>query len=92
VNQVVPLRLGVDEVGEGSDASACGIRDRGPGPRRPYDPPLTQTLGEFRTELAEPQVMTWGIRERGCLVASVRVRQADWATAEIGRLVVAPDR
>ena len=55
-------------------------------------PPLTQTLSQLRAELTDPQVMAWGIREGGRLVASVRIRQADRATAEVGRLVVAPDR
>jgi ribosomal protein S18 acetylase RimI-like enzyme len=54
-------------------------------------PPLTQTLDQLRAELADPACTAWGIRENGRLVASVRVRLHE-ETAEIGRLVVAPDR
>lgn len=55
-------------------------------------PPLTQTLSQLRAELADLDVSAWGVREEGRLVASVRIRRADPATAEVGRLVVAPDR
>lgn len=55
-------------------------------------PPLTETLREVRAAVADPSCLAWGIRESGRLVASVRVRLFDGATAEIGRLVVAPDR
>jgi ribosomal protein S18 acetylase RimI-like enzyme len=55
-------------------------------------PPLTQTLDELRAELTDPVSVAWGIRESGRLVASVRVRRVDVVAAEIGRLVVAPDR
>jgi ribosomal protein S18 acetylase RimI-like enzyme len=54
-------------------------------------PPLTQTLDQLRAELADPACVAWGIRESGRLVASVRIRLGE-TVAEIGRLVVAPDR
>lgn len=54
-------------------------------------PPLTQTLDQLRAELADPACVAWGIRENGRLVASVRLRLGD-DVADIGRLVVAPDR
>jgi ribosomal protein S18 acetylase RimI-like enzyme len=54
-------------------------------------PPLTQTLGQLREELTDPDVRAWGVREEGRLVASVRTRLSDPATAEVGSLVVAPD-
>lgn len=53
---------------------------------------MTQTRDQLRAELADSRTTAWGIRERGRLVASIRVRLADPATAEIGRLMVAPDR
>jgi RimJ/RimL family protein N-acetyltransferase len=54
-------------------------------------PPLTQTLDQLRTELADPDVSAWGVREGGRLVASVRIRMVDSTTVEVGRLIVAPD-
>jgi ribosomal protein S18 acetylase RimI-like enzyme len=54
-------------------------------------PPLTQTLAELRAELAEPACHGWGIREAGRLVGCVRVHVNE-DVAELGRLVVAPDR
>lgn len=59
--------------------------------RDPWLPPLTQTLDDLRAELARPAVHAWGLRERGRLVAAVRV-EVDGDVARIGRLVVAPDR
>jgi ribosomal protein S18 acetylase RimI-like enzyme len=57
----------------------------------PMLPPLIQTLDELRAEMADPQCAAWGIRESHRLVASVRVHLIGEATAEVGRLVVAPD-
>ncbi|PKW15754.1 GNAT family N-acetyltransferase [Saccharopolyspora spinosa] len=54
-------------------------------------PPLTQTLDDVRADLARPSCITWGFREAGRLVGSVRV-ELDGATAALGRLMVAPDR
>jgi ribosomal protein S18 acetylase RimI-like enzyme len=53
--------------------------------------PLVQTLGELRAELAEAGVVALGIRERGRLVAAVRLRRSG-DEVELGRLTVAPDR
>jgi ribosomal protein S18 acetylase RimI-like enzyme len=55
-------------------------------------PPLTQSLDQLRSELADPGCIAWGIRESGRLVASLRVCLIDESTAEIRRAVVAPDR
>jgi ribosomal protein S18 acetylase RimI-like enzyme len=55
-------------------------------------PPLTQSLDQLRSELADPGCLAWGIRESGRLVASLRVCLIDESTAEIRRAVVAPDR
>ncbi|MGK3200944.1 GNAT family N-acetyltransferase [Amycolatopsis sp. MEPSY49] len=51
-------------------------------------PPLLETLEETRAALAG---LSWGIREAGRLVASVRLTVTG-SVAVIGRLVVAPDR
>ena len=53
--------------------------------------PLTQTLPELLDQLARPDVMALGIRERGRLVAAVRIL-LDGPIARISRLTVAPDR
>ena len=55
-------------------------------------PPLTQSLEQLRSELADPRCIAWGIRDSGRLVASLRVSLIDESTAEIRRAVVAPDR
>ncbi|EHR63429.1 GNAT family N-acetyltransferase [Saccharomonospora cyanea] len=55
-------------------------------------PPLRQTLEELLAELEDPACQAWGVRESGRLVAGVRVHRVDAGTAEVGRLVVAPDR
>jgi ribosomal protein S18 acetylase RimI-like enzyme len=54
-------------------------------------PPLMQSLDELAAELTDPQVLALGLRQRARLVAAVRLRIDD-DTAELGRLVVAPDR
>lgn len=51
-------------------------------------PPLLETLEETRAALAG---LSWGIREHGRLVASVRLTVSG-EVGVIGRLVVAPDR
>lgn len=54
-------------------------------------PPLTQTLANLRAELGERSCHGWGIREAGRLIACVRAHVSG-DTAELARLVVAPDR
>lgn len=57
-------------------------------------PPLTQSFDELVIELARPDVTAFGLRDEARrLVAAVRVYRisADPRTAELGRLVVAPD-
>ncbi|MDQ0378973.1 GNAT family N-acetyltransferase [Amycolatopsis thermophila] len=54
-------------------------------------PPLRETLDELRAVLADPDVLTWGVRDSGRLVAAVRIRIRG-EVAEVGRLAVAPDR
>jgi GNAT superfamily N-acetyltransferase len=57
-------------------------------------PPLRQTLPELRAELASADVSALGIRDRGRLIATVRLRHDPAApgSAEVARLAVAPDR
>ena len=56
----------------------------------PNIPPLTQTLGELRADLAAHGVITLGARSGHRLVGSVRVVLED-KKATLGRLAVAPD-
>lgn len=58
-------------------------------------PPLRQSLEDLASELADPEVVALGLRDRSLrLVAAVRVRVRSAAStvAEVGRLTVAPDR
>ncbi|MGF7124121.1 GNAT family N-acetyltransferase [Rhodococcus sp. TAF43] len=60
----------------------------------PNLPPLMQTSEELQRELRDDAVLALGLRDDSSrLVAAVRVRigQPDRRTAELGRLVVAPD-
>lgn len=91
-NQINPLRLGADDAGEILTLQRAAYVTEAQAHSDLAMPPLTQTLDQLRAELADSRVTAWGIRERGRLVASVRVRLADLATAEVGRLCVAPDR
>ena len=57
-------------------------------------PPLMQSLDELVSELTQPNVTAFGLRDDSQrLVAAVRLHlsPADPHTAELGRLVVAPD-
>lgn len=92
VNRIVPLHLDVDDAGEILTLQRAAYVTEAQAHGDLMMAPLTQTLGQLRAELTDLQVVAWGIREGGRLVASVRVRHADRATAEVGRLVVAPDR
>lgn len=56
----------------------------------PHIPPLTQTLGELRADLARPDVVTLGAWSGHRLIGSVRV-ELEGAKATLGRLAVAPD-
>lgn len=85
---VTPLRLGAADAGEVltlqraayvTEARAHGDLDL---------PPLLETLDETRAALSG---LSWGLREAGRLVASVRLTVTG-PVAVIGRLVVAPDR
>lgn len=53
-------------------------------------PPLTQTFEQLLAELRDPAVIALGIRTGPRLAGSVRLRIRG-STAELGRLMVAPD-
>ncbi|MGW5720843.1 GNAT family N-acetyltransferase [Amycolatopsis sp. NPDC003865] len=81
-------RLGVADAGEVLTLQRAAYLTEG----RAHDdwdlPPLLETLDETRAALAG---LSWGIREAGRLVASVRLTVTG-PVGVIGRLVVAPDR
>lgn len=56
----------------------------------PHIPPLTQTLGELREDLAADGVLTLGAWRGHRLVGSIRV-EIEGGHATLGRLAVAPD-
>jgi ribosomal protein S18 acetylase RimI-like enzyme len=87
----VPLKLGTTDAGEILTLQRAAYVTEAQAHDDLGMSPLTQTLDQLRAELADPACTAWGIRENGRLVASVRVRLSK-ETAEIGRLVVAPDR
>jgi ribosomal protein S18 acetylase RimI-like enzyme len=87
-----PLPLGTDDAGEILTLQRAAYVTEAQAHNDLTMPPLSQTLDQLREELADSRVTAWGIRERGRLVASVRVHLVDQATAQIVRLAVAPDR
>lgn len=54
-------------------------------------PPLTQSLTDLKDELAMTNVLAFGIRDAGRLLASLRLHRFG-PVVELRRLVVAPDR
>ncbi|MDT7800836.1 MAG: hypothetical protein QOI78_4269 [Actinomycetota bacterium] len=86
--QVKPLRLGVADAGEVLTLQRAAYVTEA----RAHDdldlPPLLETLAETRAALLG---LSWGIRDAGRLIASVRLTVTDHVGV-IGRLVVAPDR
>jgi GNAT superfamily N-acetyltransferase len=86
---VKPLRLGVADAGEVLTLQRAAYVTEA----RAHDdfdlPPLLETLDETRAALSSG--LSWGVRENGRLVASVRLTVTGHVGV-IGRLVVAPDR
>ncbi|MFJ1760206.1 GNAT family N-acetyltransferase [Amycolatopsis sp. NPDC088138] len=86
--QVKPLRLDVADAGEVLTLQRAAYVTEA----RAHDdfdlPPLLETLAETRAALLG---LSWGIRDAGRLIASVRLTVTDHVGV-IGRLVVAPDR
>lgn len=88
----VPVRLGVEDAGELLTLQRSAYAEQARLHDDPALPPLVQTLAGLLTELASPQVVALGVRRDRRLVAAVRVHaDPDADTAELGRLVVAPD-
>ncbi|WP_027933878.1 GNAT family N-acetyltransferase [Amycolatopsis thermoflava] len=86
-----PVRLGAADAGELLTLQRAAFLTEARA-HRDFDlPPLRETLDELRAVLSDPDVVTWGVRESGRLVASVRIRFRG-EVGEVGRLVVAPDR
>ncbi|NIH78355.1 GNAT family N-acetyltransferase [Amycolatopsis viridis] len=86
-----PVRLGEADAGELLTLQRAAFVTEAQAHGDPGLPPLRETLGELVAVLHDPDVCTWGVRDGGRLVASVRIRVRG-ETAEVGRLVVAPDR
>jgi ribosomal protein S18 acetylase RimI-like enzyme len=90
--QTKPVRLSVADAGEILTLQRAAYVTEAQCHDDIMMPPLTQSLDQLRSELADPGCTAWGIRESGRLVASLRVTLIDASTAEIRRAVVAPDR
>jgi GNAT superfamily N-acetyltransferase len=86
---VKPLRLGVADAGEVLTLQRAAYVTEARAYRDLDLPPLLETLAETRAALTS--AFSWGFRENGRLVASVRLTVTGHV-AVIGRLVVAPDR
>ena len=91
---VTVLRLGPDDAGE----LLTLLRAAYVSEARLHDdldlPPLLQTLEQLRTDLADPSVDTFGLRQGtpgGRLVAAARLAAAGDGVADLGRLAVVPD-
>ncbi|MCR6484202.1 GNAT family N-acetyltransferase [Amycolatopsis sp. OK19-0408] len=82
------IRLGAEDAGEVLTLQRAAYVTEA----RAHDdwdlPPLLETLDQTRAALVG---LSWGVRENGRLVASVRLTVAG-EVGVIGRLVVAPDR
>ena len=86
--------LGGDDAGETLTLQRAAYVTEAQAHADPDLPPLRQTLAELRAELASADVTALGIRDRGRLVATVRLRHdpAEPGSAEVARLAVVPDR
>jgi GNAT superfamily N-acetyltransferase len=86
--------LGVEDAGELLTLQRAAYVVEAQAHDDPRLPPLTETLAEVRAELAAAGVTVLGIRDRGRLIATVRLRHdADEpSSARVSRLAVAPDR
>jgi len=87
-----PERLGPGDAGELLTLQRAAYVAEAQAHDDPRLPPLTETLDEVRSALADPAVVVLGIRDGGRLVASVRLRAGADGRVALGRLCVAPDR
>lgn len=88
------VTLGVQDSGELLTLQRAAYVTEAQAHDDPDLPPLTQSFGELSSELEDPSVTAIGLRnDAGRLVAAVRFAIAeDPQVANLGRLVVAPDR
>jgi ribosomal protein S18 acetylase RimI-like enzyme len=87
------VRLGLDDAGELLTLQHAAFAGEARRYRDFEIPPLLQTVDERRAELADENVIAFGIKKAGRLVGSVRVRHDETGkVAEVARLVVAPDQ
>jgi len=84
------VRLGPDDAGELLTLQRAAYLSEARSHNDLDLPPLLETLAEVEAQLGDAAVTALGLRLNGRLVGSVRVRPRG-ATAELGRLVVAPD-
>ncbi|MGC3994171.1 MAG: GNAT family N-acetyltransferase [Propionicimonas sp.] len=84
------IRLGLADAGEVFTLQRAAYVSEAQLYGDPELPPLVQALDDLTSELADPDVIALGIRAGGRLVAAVRLLVRG-ATAELGRLIVAPD-
>ena len=89
--RAVPVRLTAADAGELLTLQRAGYVTEGQRYDTVWLPPLTQTVRELAEELADPRTVGVGLREKGRLVAAVRLRHRN-GEVELRRLVVAPDR
>lgn len=90
--RAVPVRLTAADAGELLSLQRAGYVTEGQRYDTVWLPPLTQTVRELAEELDDPRTVGVGLREKGRLVAAVRLRHREGGEVELRRLVVAPDR
>ncbi|MFD9896000.1 GNAT family N-acetyltransferase [Amycolatopsis sp. NPDC059027] len=88
---VTPVRLTVADAGELLTLQRAAYLDEVRIYRDVDLPPVRDTLEDTRAALADPASTTWGVRDDGRLIASIRA-VVDGVECRLYRLVVAPDR
>lgn len=96
MSETSDAQIRIDQVPDGSAGELLTLRraafvTEAQAYEDPFIPPLTQTLGELRADLAAPGVITLGAWDGPRLVGSVRI-EIEGGKATLGRLAVAPDR
>lgn len=89
-NEIVVERLSEEHAGELLTLRRAAFVSEAQQYGDPFIPPLTQTLGELRADLALSDVVTLGAWLGHRLVGSVRV-EVEAEKVTLGRLAVAPD-
>nr|WP_152547065.1 GNAT family N-acetyltransferase [Amycolatopsis orientalis] len=86
-----PLRLGPVDAGEVLTLQRAAYVPEARAHENLDLPPLMETFEQTKEALGDPACFSWGIRESGRLVASVRI-VVHGEAGLVGRLIVAPDR